>query len=224
MSSANGRLELEAVRLPADAFAALTDIDHLAELKLSLHCLATLQQKEGRYRYLRYEELRGDENLKRGLGAGKTLDDALRRAIARGTLLEAQLDLGEKRRRLFTWNDERGREWHAQIQAGHWQLTHADEIEALPPRPSLYALYEENIGALTPMVAEAIKDAESEYPREWIEEALRYAVERNARSWRYIAKVLEGWRQEGRSHEKAGRNPGQRKRYTAGKWKDFIES
>ena len=225
MSRANGGTKLDAIRLPAEAFAAaLADIDHLAELKLTLHCLAALQQKEGQYRYLRYDELREDKVLLRALGGGRALDDALRRAVKRGTLLEAHVNPGRERQRLFTWNDDAGRAWQAQIRAGRWQPVVADEIQVLPQRLSLYELYEDNIGALTPMIAEAIKDAESSYPRQWIEDALRYAVERNARNWRYIVKVLEAWRQEGRSHEESGRNPGRHKRYTAGKWKDFIES
>ncbi len=224
MSSANGRQELEAIRLPAGAFsAALAEIDHLAELKLTLHCLAALQQKEGQYRYLRYDELRADKVLTRALGSDYALDDALARAIARGSLLEAHIDLGDERRRLLTWNDASGRAWQAQIETGQWQPALADEIQVLPARPSLYQLYEENIGALTPMIAEAIKDAESSYPRYWIEDALRYAVERNARNWRYIAKVLEAWRQEGRSRENHGGDP-QRQPYRRGEWQDFIES
>ena len=41
-------------------------------------------------------------------------------------------------------------------------------------RPTLFAAYEENIGALTPMIADAIKEAMREYPRDWIEDAMRY--------------------------------------------------
>ena len=225
MNRANGRQQLEAVCLPAEAFAAaLADIDHLGELKLCLHCLALLQQKEGRYCYLRHAELQEDTILLQALGSSKALEDALRKATKRGSLLEAQITLDGQRRRLFTWNDEAGRDWQARILAGEWQLDPAQEIQTLPPRPSLYQLYEENIGVMTPMMAQSIGDAANEYPHEWIEEAMRYAVERNARSWRYIIKVLAGWRQEGRSHEETGRNPEGRRRYTDGKWKKFIQS
>ncbi len=224
MDNSNSRQKLEALRLPAAEFAAaLADIDHLAELKLALRCLAMLQQKEAPYRYLCYDELLADEVLMRALGTQDALVDALQRGISRGMLLEAWVDPNGCLRRLFAWNDADGQAWQRQILAGEWQPATADEIEVLPPRPSLYALYEDNLGVLTPMIAEAIRDAESAYPREWVEDAMRYAVQRNARNWRYVHKVLENWQQEGRSRE-ADSGGSQKRQYQKGKWKDFIDS
>ncbi|NCC35610.1 MAG: DnaD domain protein, partial [Chloroflexia bacterium] len=58
--------------------------------------------------------------------------------------------------------------------------------------------YEQNIGLVTPMLIDELREAEERYPREWIEEAMREAVRSNARSWRYIRKVLERWAANGR--------------------------
>ena len=154
----------------------------------------------------------------------RILGAALACAMERGTLLAAQIETSDETRRLYFLNDERGRELQQQAQSGKWRPSAADEIEVLPPRPTLFAIYEENIGVLTPMLAEAISEAQASYPRDWIEDAIRYAVERNARSWRYISKVLEAWQQEGRSRETSGRLPRGPRRYTAGKRKDFIKS
>ncbi len=219
-------------KLPAGFFnRLLPEIDNLAELKLTLVALAMLRQKEGAYRFLRREELLRNADLMRGLSVAdpardprELLDAALERAIERGALLAAQVASGAETRRLYFSNDERGSELQRQAQSGHWRPAAADEIEVLPPRPTLFAIYEENIGVLTPMLAEAIKEAEASYPRQWIEDAIRYAVERNARSWRYISKVLDAWQQEGRSRETSGRLPRGPRRYTAGKRKDFIKS
>jgi len=89
-------------------------------------------------------------------------------------------------------------------------------------RPNLFTLYEQNIGALTPMLAEVLRDAEKEYPAAWIEEAIREAVEHNARSWKYIAAILERWKKEGKG---GGKPPSEedRKRYVEGEYADFIE-
>ncbi len=222
----------EDIKLPAQVFSRLLPaIDDLAELKLTLVALSMLRQKEGDYRFLRHDELLGDADLMRGLAvvdtatdASEILETALRRASERGALLAAQIETGDRTRRLYFINDERGRELQRQAQSGQWRPAAADEIEVLPPRPTLFAIYEENIGVLTPMLAEAIKEAQATYPRQWIEDAIRYAVERNARSWRYISKVLEAWQQEGRSRETSGRLPRGPRRYTAGKRKDFIKS
>ena len=57
-------------------------------------------------------------------------------------------------------------------------------------KPNIFALYEENVGIIGPMMAEALKEAETTYPAAWIEEAFREAVARNKRSWRYIETIL----------------------------------
>ena len=73
-------------------------------------------------------------------------------------------------------------------------------------------------------IVESLREAEASYPRAWIEDAMRYAVERNARNWRYVKKVLEGWQQEGRSLETNERDHGRHRKYPTGKWKDYIKS
>lgn len=222
----------EVVALPAGLFEALLrEIDDLAEFKLTLFSLSAIQQKEGNYRFLRYDELLANEHLmaslqtaEAGRRASETLDGALERVARRGTLLEAIIDLEGKQGRIYTLNDMDGQRIHRQLVAGEWAPAGEDEIEILPQRHTLYGLYEGNIGVLTPMIVDAIREAEAEFPNDWIEDAVRYAAQRNARNWRYIRKVLDGWRHEGRRLEKAGQNLERRKQYTAGEWKDFIES
>ena len=209
------------VSFPAEyTVRLLSDIDDLAELKLTLYCLWAMQQKDGPYRYLRYAEMLADANLMRGISQGggsaaghAALDQAIACAVARGTLLEAQVERDGESQRVFVLNDARGRRLHDQLVTGNWRPAASGEIEVLPVRPSLYGLYEANIGVLTPMIAEAIKDAAATYPRDWIEDAMRYAVERNARNWRYIRKVLENWQLEGRTSEQTGRQLERHKRY-----------
>ena len=75
------------------------------------------------------------------------------------------------------------------------------ELEPWEPvqnRPNIYSLYEQNIGILTPIVAEKIEEAEQKYPLQWIEEAISEAVSLNARNWRYISRILERWEIEGK--------------------------
>jgi DNA replication protein len=70
---------------------------------------------------------------------------------------------------------------------------------ALPEeRPELITLYEQNIGLVTPLLLDELREAEERYPTHWIEDAIREAVRANARSWRYIRKVLERWAAHGR--------------------------
>ena len=76
---------------------------------------------------------------------------------------------------------------------------------------NVYALYEANIGLLTPMVADQLRDAEQTYPVEWIEAAIREATERNVRNWRYVATILNRWAAAGRgeNNEKGRRKSGE---------------
>jgi DnaD/phage-associated family protein len=66
------------------------------------------------------------------------------------------------------------------------------------PAANIFGLYEQNIGIITPMIAEELKEAERTYPAQWIEDAFREAVALNKRSWRYIARILERWASEGK--------------------------
>lgn len=88
-------------------------------------------------------------------------------------------------------------------------------------RPSVYALYEQNIGLLTPILAERLQEAEGRYPAEWIESAFEEAVTNNKRNWRYIERILERWAAEGKTSGKNG-GPAERSldpdKYTKGKY------
>ena len=222
MASISGRTyvsDKQPVALPASFFSDLLPvIDDLAELKVTIFAQAALQQKEGDYRLLSIDEFAADKSLMRGLAviddsvpANKLLKSALEKAVARVTLLMAEIEIGGEARRYYTGADDVGRALQQRIQDGHWRPAADGEIELLPPRPSIYGLYEDNVGVLTPMIVDSLKDAEATYPPGWIEEAMRLAVEGNKRNWRYIKAILERWQQEGRWGEKSGRRLRRRK-------------
>ena len=94
--------------------------------------------------------------------------------------------------------------------------------------PNIYKLYEENIGPLTPLMADALKEAEDTYPADWIVDAMRIAVEKNKRVWRYVTAILERWNREGRDAQKTKPqdrcdSAEARQRYVEGEFSDFIE-
>lgn len=222
MAAKNGKSLVqgkEPVALPADFFSQLLPaIDDLAELKLTVFCLAALQQKEGDYRLLRFDEFLADEPLMRGLAvieesltARMALQGGLDKMLARGTLLMSEVQVKGEVKQYYTSADADGKALQQRILAGEWRPSAQGEIELLPARPSIFGLYEDNIGVLTPMIVDALKEAEAFYPPGWIEEAMRLAVEGNKRNWRYIRAILDSWQQEGRSREKPGRRLGRRK-------------
>jgi DnaD/phage-associated family protein len=133
----------------------------------------------------------------------EALRNALEMAIGRGTILHIALDRDGVTEDIYFLNNEDNRQMAAKIQSGEFQLPGLKAegqayIEVEEP-PDIFTLYEQNIGILTPMIADELRDAEKLYPVDWIRGAIKEAVSLNKRSWRYIAKILENWSSEGRS-------------------------
>ncbi|HEX2172062.1 MAG TPA: DnaD domain protein, partial [Dehalococcoidia bacterium] len=89
------------------------------------------------------------------------------------------------------------------------ELREVREVDPTLPldRPNIFRLYEQNVGILTPLIADQLRDAENTFPPTWVEDAFREAVAQNRRNWRYILKILERWASEGRSDGTARRDP-----------------
>ena len=72
---------------------------------------------------------------------------------------------------------------------------------------NIFALYESTIGAIVPLMADELKDAETRFPFEWIREAFAGAVKANARNWNYVYAILDRWEREGyKSDNRAKKN------------------
>jgi DNA replication protein len=217
--------------IPAPFFTdLLVQIDHLGELKVTLYTIWFLDQQEGNIRFLTYADFANDRKLILALGpyedeSNRALDDALNRAVERGTLLMAPLKDQGKDATLYFLNSARGRAALKALQNGDWspELGNRAPVLLELERPNIYRLYEENIGPLTPLIADALREAEINYPPEWIEEAIHKAVLGNARRWRYVEAILRRWKEKGRD-DTDRRNPEKdRRRYIEGELGEFIE-
>ena len=88
-----------------------------------------------------------------------------------------------------------------------------------PPEPennvqeNIFEIFEKNISPLTPIIAEELKKAKSEYSEEMIKKAIIESAKNNARSWRYISRILERWEGEGQKDGRTQRYPARTKRY-----------
>lgn len=222
--------------MPAQFFTELLpQIDHLVELKVTLYTFWRLERMEGVFRYMRRAQFIEDENFMQGLvqrlaadsrEAGKALDEALDRCVQRGTLLKATISLEEGDDNIYFLNSPKGRAAVQAVAGGEWRPSGNAEapLELSLERPNVFRLYEENIGPLTPMIADRLRDAEHSYPSAWIEEAIRIAVENNVRRWSYIDAILTRWREEGRDERKDRRDTEKdRRRYVEGEFSEFIE-
>lgn len=173
----------------------LADIDDVAELKCTLRMLWYTAQVAGAPKWVDEAVLLADDVLNRALGSPDAIRAGLRAAVARSVLVETN-------GRYLVHTPENAL---AVAKATPAPTTRNDP--PTEPRagdaPNVYALYEANIGLLTPMIADQLRDAEQTYPIEWIEAALREAAESNARNWRYIAAVLDRWAVKGRGDGKS---------------------
>lgn len=68
--------------------------------------------------------------------------------------------------------------------------------------------YEGNIGMLTPIVSEKIRNAVDDHPDGWVVDAIYIAAEANKRSWRYVNGILRNWERQG--YQDVNRKNGQK--------------
>jgi DnaD/phage-associated family protein len=162
-----------------------------------------------------------------GIGpeSDKNLEEALDRAVARGTLLRTEFTNENGAETYYFINSPKGQAAVRAITLGDWRpsgdVHHPLSLDL--ERPNIYRLYEENIGPLTPMIRDELIDAETQYPADWIENAMRIAVENNVRRWRYVQAILRSWQEEGRDEQNRGDTQKDRRRYIEGPLADFIE-
>lgn len=179
----------------------LPDIESLAELKVTAFAFHLLNQFEGDPRFLFRDDFSEQIQFMKGLSedpdeAEKLLDEGLDAAEERGTLLKALY--AEKP--LYFLNSPRGRAGLEKLENGELvpdSFMHLN-VQTELFRPTIFKLYEENIGPLTPMIADVLRDCEKDYPYEWINDAVQEAVINNARSWRYIESILKNWKENGK--------------------------
>ncbi len=217
------------VGLPPELFSdVIPAITLPSELKVTLHIFYRLRRQRGMPRRLSWDDLASDHVLRRGLRAisrlrppEELLDEGLDAAVRRTTLLHIALPGGGRAMNWYLVNTAANRGWVAQI--GQLRVTLAPNPLAPEQRPSLLTLYEQNIGMITPLLVDELREAEEQYPQDWIEEAMREAVRANVRSWRYVRKVLERWASHGRQDapHQSGRSIDVEK-YTSGQFGNLF--
>ncbi len=188
----------------------LPQITDIAELKTTLHIFGSLYSKRGYPRFVTHHELLGNVSLMSSLRMEEkppdaVLGDTLEMAVKRGTILHLVLERDGVKEDVYFINTESDRQVVAKIQNGELVLPRLKakgqaypDIETEPP-PDIFTLYEQNIGMLTPMMADELREAEKLYPEDWIRDAIKEAVKQGKRKWSYISAILESWSTEGKS-------------------------
>lgn len=193
----------------------LPEITDIAELKTTLHIFRILYRKKGYPRLVSLSELAADIGLLTSIRSGNTPPDvtlkhALEMAVKRGTILHLTLDREGAKEDIYLLNTKLDKDIIEKIKSGELHLPHLEAKSTAEvnteTHPNIFALYEENIGVLTPMIAEDLKEAEKLYPESWIKDAFKEAVKANKRSWRFVSFLLERWATEGKKDGTYQRN------------------
>jgi DnaD/phage-associated family protein len=217
MKTFKGFTESETFTQIPDTFfhQLLDEIDDAAELKITLYVMWRVQNMDGPFRALQESDFEAKE-------LGLTMEEvrsALEKAVKRGSLLTVAKEAAS----FVLLNSPRGRAAVQAIERGDFNPEAAGA--SIPfERPNIFRLYEENIGPLTPLIADALKDAEETYSAEWIAESIDLAVRNNKRSWRYCEAILKRWKEEGRGEKQDRRDAEKdRDKYIKGEYADYIE-
>ena len=205
------------VPLPQTFFTSiLPGVEDIGELKLTLYLFQLLYRKRGAPRCVSDRELLTDRTLRQALrrkGDPRAPEERLRAAlelsVARGTLLRVRVRVGGEIISWYFFNTDRSRRAVARLLRGELapemlldlegEETASEHMQVEVERPTIFLLYEQNVGMLTPLVAEELREAEERFPAEWIEEAFRLAIQQNKRKWSYIRAILKRWETEGKA-------------------------
>lgn len=195
----------------------------LDQLKLMLGVFNILYGKKGYPRFVTGAEIAAHPAAG-GLDSQR-IKTALDAAINKEMLLALEVASEGQGQTIYFLNAPADHEAMERVKSGEIKLaglSPAPQVETPKPPPDIFALYEENIGLITPMIAEEIKDALNTYPEDWIRQAVGEAVSLNKRSWRYISRILERWATEGKDNG-THRPDIERDKYVRGRYGGLVQ-
>ena len=227
----------DVIPVPNLFFAAiLPSIKDLNELKTILDVFWLIRRKRKLPRFILFTELLNSSEFVNGLvtsSAGDSKEEIVKRcvnsAVKKGIFLIKKLEIGKEFKEVLFINMEPDKTYLNRILAGELVIPELffkenEEIISDPTNvSSVYSLYEQNIGMITPIIADELRNAEENYPQGWITDAIKEAVNLNKRNWRYITSILDRWNTEGKSDGKIGRHfKKDIRRYTQGKYGHMV--
>ena len=205
----------ETIVIPASFLRDIAPaIRSLEELQVSLAFFRALEDAGGFAQPLAEKAILRDRILRNALrvdGSPRAPDTRIAKglelALARGTLIRLVSTEGRRQAVFYYLNTPENRSSVRLMETGQLAPPRTLWPDESPPqividRPNAFRLYEQNIGPLTPLIADQISRAIEEYPDDWIEDALTEAVSYNRRSWRYVSRILENWQASGRNEDR----------------------
>ena len=199
--------------LITDILPAMTDLNELHVVLAMLRLVLEAGDVSAPFEESTFVRDRTLRDALRVVGSGNSADyriaTGLDLAVGRGVLLRFRTIEDQHERVWYTIATPEAKSAIDRMLQGEslpprslWEGDSAPRIE--PERPTVFRLYEQNIGLLSPIIADQLVRAMERYPREWIEDAIGEAVAYNRRNWRYIQRILQNWATTGRSEDRPG--------------------
>lgn len=169
-------------------------VDDMTELKTSLLLFYLLSESRDYPAFVTAEEF----GLKCSSLLGLSPDECSRgigAAIDRGVFLKVRAPLNGVEHDIFFANLESDL---SAIEEFKQRMKCGAAGGSAPSVQNIFQLYEQNIGVVSPLIADELRDAQRTYPPAWVEEAFREAVRARRLNWKYVSRILERWQSEGK--------------------------
>ena len=178
-----------------------------SQLRATLYTWYAIASKGSGQRYVYLSQLLTDPVLLSWfthLGGKNGIQRGLDQSCREGIFLQLQIGEDDK---ILAPNDESGARLITDMKSE--SVAHHNQSRDSSPETNyettvvsnVVEKYENEIGMLTPVIADMIAIAEQMYPTTWILAALDIAAQSNARSWKYVTAILARWKNEGKNND-----------------------
>lgn len=192
------------VPVPAPVFdSILEEITNISELKLMLRIIWLIQIYNRKPPLITEAEIISDKIVSKTIGPPNVIQELISTLESHG-IISSSIKKTDHLKVIFL-NSEKIRN---QIMKSDilLQENQPDPWNGNSDIPNIYLIYEQNIGIITPHIAELLKESENLYPIDWIEDAIKQASVQNKRSWAYVSSILNRWEIEGKDNGKHSRH------------------
>ncbi len=208
----------------------LAEINNVTDIKIVLYIFWFLGHQEGNSKFITLSDFLNDSDFLAGidLDSGEfeeRIRKSLQSLVTGGILICYNPESDNYNNAVYFLTSPKNQAIVKSLKDGRISIQELVRVtvKLAVDKPTIYKLYEENIGPLTPLLADALRDAEQNYPYDRIVKAFQIAVERNVRNWRYIDAILKSGQEKGKDGSDRQDTKEDRKRYYKGKYADFVE-
>ena len=172
-------------------------------IKVILRAVWLLERQRGFPRSIDIADLHRDRVLLTHFGDVRNMNHALKEVLEHGVLIE--VSIGDQDRLMLNTESAVRTAVQSASPSVETRGEALDDWDA-PAKKTGFAdafrTYEENIGVLSPMIRENILSSLEDFTDDQITDAIRIAVEKESRSWSFVAGVLRRWAREGVPNER----------------------